>query len=71
MYKYKAKLLSNGEIIAEANTLPDLEGLVKKFRRGQKYGEHTRLNEKIEIIHIERDNLKGRRFSKQDVIKVV
>ncbi|AKF41218.1 hypothetical protein MCANUFG4_00898 [Mycoplasmopsis canis UFG4] len=71
MYKYKAKLLSNSEIIAKANTLEELEGLIKGFRRGQKHGVHTQGNEKIEIIHIERDHLRGEHHSKEVLIKVV
>ncbi|APJ38385.1 MAG6790 family protein [Mycoplasmopsis pullorum] len=71
MYKYKAKLISNGEIIAQANNLEDLEGLIKGFRRGQKYGVHTRSNEKIEIIHTERNNLEGKRKSKEEILKIV
>ncbi|EFF41620.1 MAG6790 family protein [Mycoplasmopsis alligatoris] len=71
MYKYKAKLLTNQEIVAQANTLEELEGLIKGFRRGQKHGVHTRANDKIEIIHIERNNLEGKRASKEEVLKVV
>ncbi|VEU71041.1 MAG6790 family protein [Mycoplasmopsis glycophila] len=71
MYKYKARLLSHGEIIAQANSLEDLEGLIKGFRRGQKRGEHTQGNEKIEIIHVERNNLEGKKASKEVVLKVV
>ncbi|MEE3928040.1 hypothetical protein V2E24_00410 [Mycoplasmopsis ciconiae] len=71
MYKYKARLISNSEIIAQANNLPDLEGMIKGFRRGQKHGIHTRANEKIEIIHVERNNLEGKHFSKEELIKVV
>ncbi|UWV93597.1 hypothetical protein ONA24_03750 [Mycoplasmopsis cynos] len=35
MYKYKARLLSNSEIVAKANSLEELEGLIKGFRRGK------------------------------------
>ncbi|ADE19729.1 MAG6790 family protein [Mycoplasma crocodyli] len=71
MYKYKAKLVASQEIIANANSLEELEGLIKGFRRGQKRGEHTRANEKIEIIHIERNNLEGKKSSKEEVLKIV
>ncbi|QKT05267.1 MAG6790 family protein [Mycoplasma sp. OR1901] len=71
MYKYKAKLISSGEVIAKANTLDELEGLIKGFRRGQKHGIHTQGNEKIEVIHVERDHLKGESYSKDILIKIV
>lgn len=71
MYKYKAKLISNQEIIAEANSLVDLEALIKSFRRAQKRGVHTRANEKIVIIHTERNNLSGKKFSKDEILKIV
>lgn len=71
MYKYKAILVSSREKVAEANTLMELEGQIKSFRRGQKRGEHTRANEKIEIIHNERNNLEGKRKSKEELIKIV
>ncbi|UUD36532.1 hypothetical protein NPA08_01720 [Mycoplasmopsis citelli] len=71
MYKYKAKLVSNGEVVAQANTLDDLNGLIKNYRRGQKHGLHTKANENIEIIHIERDNLHGKHQSKEVVLKIV
>ncbi|VEU76053.1 MAG6790 family protein [Mycoplasmopsis columboralis] len=71
MYKYKARLVANGEIVAQANTLDDLSGLIKSYRRGQKHGLHTKANENIEVIHIERDNLHGKYASKEVVIKIV
>ncbi|MBN4083498.1 hypothetical protein JXZ92_01510 [Mycoplasma sp. CSL10137] len=71
MYKYKAKLVSSGEVVAKANTLEELEGLIKGFRRGQKHGMHTQGNEKIEVIHVERDHLKGENYSKEHLIKIV
>ncbi|VEU63524.1 MAG6790 family protein [Mycoplasmopsis bovirhinis] len=71
MYKYKARLLSDGQIIAKANTLEELEGLIKGFRRGQKHREHTQGNVKIEIIHVERNHLRGENYSKEVLIKVV
>ncbi|WP_029906394.1 MAG6790 family protein [Mycoplasmopsis opalescens] len=71
MYKYKAKLLANQEIIAQANDIDELEGMVLSFRRKQKYGEHTLANEKVEIIHVLRDNLKGQHKSKEEVIKTI
>ncbi|QCZ36945.1 MAG6790 family protein [Mycoplasma nasistruthionis] len=71
MYKYKAKLVSNGELIAQANTLDELEGLIKGFRRGQKHGLHTKGNEKIEVVHVERNHLEGKRASKEVVLKTV
>lgn len=71
MYKYKAKLISTSEIVAQANTLEELEGAIKGFRRGQKHGLHTRGNEKIEIIHIERNHLEGKSHSKEEILKIV
>ncbi|TDV24316.1 hypothetical protein BCF59_0275 [Mycoplasmopsis mustelae] len=71
MYKYKARLLSSNEVVAKANSLDELEGLIKGFRRGQKHGVHTQGNEKIKIVHVERDHLKGEHFSKEVVIKTV
>ena len=71
MYKYKAKLVSSQEIIAEANSLEDLEAAILSFRRKQKQEEHTRGNESIQILHVERDNLKGTNKSKEELIKTV
>ncbi|WP_036452660.1 MAG6790 family protein [Mycoplasma buteonis] len=71
MYKYKAKLVASNEVIAQANTLEELEGMIKGFRRGQKRGEHTQGNEKIEIIHVERNNLEGKSGSKEVSVKIV
>ncbi|WP_406613966.1 MAG6790 family protein [Mycoplasma corogypsi] len=71
MYKYYAKLLSSGEVVAQAHTLEDLEGKIKSFRRGQKHGEHTQGNEKIEIIHVEQNHLEGKKASKEVKVKVV
>ncbi|SBO45696.1 hypothetical protein MBOVJF4428_00743 [Mycoplasmopsis agalactiae] len=36
MYKYKAKLIVNQEIIATANSLEDIEAAVLGYRRKQK-----------------------------------
>lgn len=71
MYKYKAKLISSQEIIAEGNDLKDIEAQVLSFRRKQKYGHHTSGNERVEIIHIERDSLKGKHKSKEVIVKVI
>lgn len=71
MYQYKAKLVSSQEIIAEANNLEDLNAQIISFRRGQKRGEHTSGNEPIQIIHIERNSLKGKNLSKEEIIKTV
>ncbi|UUM20107.1 MULTISPECIES: MAG6790 family protein [unclassified Mycoplasma] len=71
MYKYKAKLVASGEIVAQANSLDDLSGLIKNYRRGHKHGTHTKANENIEIIHVERDNLHGKYASKEVVLKIV
>ncbi|MBZ4195168.1 MAG6790 family protein [Mycoplasma tauri] len=71
MYKFKAKLIVNQEVIAEANTLEDIEAAVLGYRRKQKTGEHTSGNEKIEIIHVERDSLKGKHKSKEVILKVI
>ncbi len=71
MYKYKAKLIVNQEIIATANSLEDIEAAVLGCRRKQKVGDHTSGNEKVEIIHVERDSLKGKHKSKEVVLKVI
>ena len=71
MYKYKAKLTSSQEIIAQANTLEDIEGLVLGYRRKQKYDEHTSAKVPVEIIHVERDNLKGKYKTDEKVVKVI
>lgn len=71
MYKYKAKLIVNQEIIATANSLEDIEAAVLGYRRKQKVGAHTSGNEKVEIIHVERDSLKGKHKSKEVVLKVI
>ncbi|MBT1397854.1 hypothetical protein FCM72_00425 [Mycoplasma bovis] len=71
MYKYKAKLIVNQEIIATANSLEDIEAAVIGYRRKQKVGDHTSGNEKVEIIHVERDSLKGKHKSKEVVLKVI
>nr|WP_318028100.1 hypothetical protein [Mycoplasmopsis bovis] len=42
MYKYKAKLIVNQEIIATANSLEDIEAAVLGYRRKQKVGDHTK-----------------------------
>lgn len=71
MYRFKAKLVSTQEVVAQANSLEEIEGLILGFRRKQKYDEHTRANEKIQIIHVERDSLKGKHKSKEEILKVV
>ncbi|QJG67258.1 MAG6790 family protein [Mycoplasma phocoenae] len=71
MYKYKAKLLVNQNVIASANTLEQLKHQILSFRRKQKYNEHTFKNEKIQIIHVERDHVKGKHKSKEDVLTIV
>lgn len=71
MFQYKAVLLSTNEIIAEGHSVQDVENDIKKFKRAGKKGEHTRVNEKIEIIHIQRDQRKGVWYSKEETIKVV
>ncbi|QSF13413.1 MAG6790 family protein [Mycoplasma sp. Mirounga ES2805-ORL] len=71
MYKYKARLVTTRETIAEANTIEEIEGLVLGFRRKQKYGQHTSGNVNVEIIHTERDNLKGKHKSKEEVVKII
>ncbi|MHA0272444.1 MAG6790 family protein [Mycoplasma sp. 48589B] len=71
MYKYKARLLNKDEVVAQANTIEELEGLIKGFRRGQKHGLHTMGNEKIEIIRVERNHLEGKEASKEVLLKIV
>ncbi len=69
MYQYKAVLKSTQEVIAEGHTLSDVEKDIVKFRRGQKYNEHTDSNVAIEIFHVKRDQKTG--HGKNELIKVV
>ncbi|MGV2392458.1 UNVERIFIED_CONTAM: hypothetical protein O8I53_05470 [Campylobacter lari] len=71
MYKYKARLISSQEVIAQANHLDDLDGMILSYRRKQKAGEHTSGNERIQVIHVERDSLKGKHKSKEVILKEV
>lgn len=56
MYQYKAILSSTREVIAQEHTIEDLENAVLHYRRGQKKGEHTLGNVKVEVYHIENDH---------------
>ncbi|WKX02369.1 MAG6790 family protein [Candidatus Mycoplasma mahonii] len=69
MYQYKAMLRRNKEVIAEGHTVEGIEKQVLHYKRGQKKGEHTNMNNEIEIIHIKRDQLHGN--PKETLIKVV
>lgn len=69
MYQYVAILQSTKETIAEAHTISEIEGMVVHFRRGQKHGEHTHGNDKVEIFHIQRDKLHG--TGKPVLVKVI
>ncbi|MGL5521760.1 MAG: MAG6790 family protein [Metamycoplasmataceae bacterium] len=71
MYQYKAILVSSREVIAEGHSVQDVENAIKTFRRGQKRGEHTSENEKIEILHIFRNQKEGKTNIKEEIIKVV
>ena len=59
MYQYKAKLKKNQQIIAEGHTLEDIEKQIVHFKREQKRGLHTNMNNQIEIIHVQRDQMHG------------
>ncbi len=69
MYQYKAVLKHNKEVIAEGHNLEDIEKGIKHFKREQKKGIHTNMNNAIEIIHVKRDQLHG--DGKDEIIKVV
>lgn len=71
MYQYKAVLRSNKKFITEGHTLADIEAGIKHYRRGQKHGEHTHGNDQIEIFHIKRNKVWGKRNAKAVLIKVV
>ncbi len=69
MYQFKARLKSSLEVVAEGHSIEDIENQIKRFRRSQKRGEHTKMNEPIEIIHVFRE-LK-RNQGKEVILKIV
>ena len=69
MYQYKAVLKRSKEIIAEGHSIEDIEKQIVHFKREQKHGFHTNMNNEIEIFHVRRDQLHGDK--KNDLIKVV
>ena len=69
MYQYKAVLKHSKQIIAEGHSLEDVENQIVHFKRGQKYGRHTNMNNEITIIHNLRDKVSGK--YKEKIIKVV
>lgn len=69
MYQYKARLTTSLEIIAQGHNVEDVEHQIKKFRRAQKRGEHTKMNIPVEIIHVFRDLKKGQ--GKEILLKIV
>lgn len=69
MYQYIAKLKSSLEIIAEGHNVEDIENQIKRFRRGQKKGEHTKMNEPVEIFHVFSDTKHGR--GKEVLLKII
>ncbi|OYD26550.1 hypothetical protein EI74_0755 [Mycoplasma testudineum] len=71
MYQYKAILKTTGEKIAEGHSVQEVEQEVKSYRRGQKHGEHTRGDDLVEIIHVERSKKEGTLASKEKLVKTV
>ena len=69
MYQYKAILKQSKEMVAEGHTLDDIEKQIVSFKRKQKKGIHTNMNNQIEIIHVQRDQVHGK--GKEKIIKVV
>ena len=69
MYQYKAVLLKKKEVIAQGHTVEDVEKQIIHFKREQKYGLHTDMNNQIQIIHVKRDQVHG--TGKEEVIKIV
>ncbi len=59
MYQYKATLKSNKEVIAQGHSIEDIEKQILHFKREQKHGLHTNMNNQIEIFHVKRDQLHG------------
>ncbi len=59
MYQYKAVLKSTKETIANGHSIDDIEKQIIHFKREQKHGLHTNMNDKIEIFHVKRDQLHG------------
>ncbi|MGL4183826.1 MAG: MAG6790 family protein [Metamycoplasmataceae bacterium] len=71
MYQYKAVLVSSKEVIVEGHSIQEIENGIKTFKRGQKKGKHTSENEKIEIIHVFRNQKEGKTNIKEEIIKIV
>lgn len=69
MYQYKAVLKHNKKLIAEGHTVQEIEKLIVRFKREQKYGIHTNANNQIAIIHVLRDKIRGKWQEK--IIKIV
>ena len=69
MYQYKAILKSSREVIAEGHNVEDIEHKVKRFKREQKKGLHTKGNDVIEVIHNKIDHVSGN--TKEEIIKIL
>ena len=69
MYQYKAQLKRNKEVIAQGHSVEDIEKQIVHYKREQKKGIHTNMNNEIEIIHVLRDQVHGDK--KEKIIKVI
>lgn len=69
MYQYKAMLKNDKKVIAQGHSVEDIEKQIIHFKREQKKGLHTHMNDQIEIFHIKRDQLHGE--GKEVLVKVV
>lgn len=71
MFQYKALLKGSKELIAEGHTVENVENQVLHYRRQQKKGEHTNMNNPVEIIHVQRTHLNDHRQEKEVLIKII
>ncbi|MGL4343096.1 MAG: MAG6790 family protein [Metamycoplasmataceae bacterium] len=71
MFQYKAVLVSSKKVIATGHSVKDIENDILSFRRKQKKGEHTQQNEKIEIIHMQRNQKEGSSKAIEKIVKIV
>ena len=62
-------LKNDKKVIAQGHSVEDIEKQIIHFKRDQKKGLHTHMNDQIEIIHVKRDQLHGDK--KEVLIKVV
>ena len=70
MYQYKAVLKSTKEIIAEGHSVEDIEKQVLHFKRQQKYGLHTHMNDQVEVFHVMQNHVDGQKH-KEKLLKLI